>query len=134
MSCTCYSCATVWWNIREDAQAIAARWHRRVKLRVFRAGKDAPYRRDLILALLSQMPILFKLALERLILLKLLLTVIHELGIADVTWKGDICGTHSEESGVIGEDAGVGLRVFLLSRAVTLGDFGGTVYLALGDV
>ena len=54
--------------------------------------------------------------------------------IAGVTWKGDICGTHSEESGVIGEDAGVGLRVFLLSRAVTLGDFGGTVYLALGDV
>ena len=29
--------------------------------------------------------------------------------IAGVTWKGDICGTHSEESGVIGEDAGVGL-------------------------
>ena len=48
MSRTCYSCATVWWNIREDAQAIAARWHRRVKLRVFRAGNDAPYRRDLI--------------------------------------------------------------------------------------
>ena len=40
--------------------------------------------------------------------------------IAGVTWKGDICGTHSEESGVIGEDAGVGLRVFLLSRGVTL--------------
>ena len=34
----------------------------------------------------------------------------------------------------MGEDDGVGLRVFLLSRAVTLGDFGGTVYLALGDV
>ena len=26
----------------------------------------------------------------------------------------------------MGEDDGVGLRVFLLSRAVTLGDFGGT--------
>ena len=107
MSCTCYSCATVWWNFREDAQAIAARWHRRVKLRVFRAGKDAPYRRDLILALLSQMPILFKLAFERLILLKLLLTVIRELGIADVTWKGDICGTHSEESGRVGRRGGL---------------------------
>ena len=34
----------------------------------------------------------------------------------------------------MGEDDGVGLRVFLLSRGVTLGDFGGTVYLALGDV
>ena len=112
MSCTCYSCATVWWNFREDAQAIAARWHRRVKLRVFRAGKDAPYRRDLILALLSQMPILFKLAFERLILLKLLLTVIRELGIADVTWKGDICGTHSEESGRAGRREGCrGLRM-----------------------
>ena len=32
------------------------------------------------------------------ILLKLLLTIIHELGIADVTWEGDMCGTHSEES------------------------------------
>ena len=48
MSCTCYSCATVSWNIREDAEAIAGRWLRRVKLRVFRAGIDAPYRRDLI--------------------------------------------------------------------------------------
>ena len=40
------------------------------------------------------------------ILLKLVLTVIHELGIADVTWKGDMFGTHSEESGRAGRREG----------------------------
>ena len=65
------------------------------------------------------MPVLIKVAIETLILLTLLLPVIHECGIAGVTWKGDLCGTRSEEGGRAARNVGpVFLEFIKMSKII----------------